>query len=171
MAGWSRLWLILRGGPGRFPPSYTQEGTECRDLPLVPTTEKSPPPVLFLESQDPVLGQRARGLTGQRQHPHEASWDLALVGGKGLVPGVGWGPFLAEGFLTSEKGVRLNLVLVPAAGKLCSQTQPFGGTAEVTPGGEQWGTFWLSVEYSAAVKQHGECLGAMWGNAFYVVLS
>ena len=69
LAGWSRLWLILRGGPGRSPPSYAQEGTECRDLPLVPTAEKSPPPVLFLESQDPVLSQRARGLTSQRQHP------------------------------------------------------------------------------------------------------
>ena len=71
LAGWSRLWLVLRGGPGRSPPSYAQEGTECRDLPLVPTAEKSPPPACSWSPRTQFLAREhgdspARGSTPMR---------------------------------------------------------------------------------------------------------
>lgn len=95
----------------------------------------SPNPHLVLGVPGPSSWPESQGAHRPEAAPPWGQLGLALAWGKGHSRWRGLGPFLAEGFLTSEMGVRLNLVPVPAAGKLLTDPAIWEGTADVIPGG------------------------------------
>ena len=83
--GWSNLWLTMRGGP---------------DCPLLPTHRKrlqrSPLGSHRTETPSPYLVLRvSRPSSWPERGRHTRTRPVGTrpcMGGKGLVPGVGWGP-------------------------------------------------------------------------------